>query len=171
LLEEYWYEKGKLKTASIVSYGLRPLLKLEDEKSKDSIFAIWNNVDKHKLRKKNSEEFDLLNEYINFAVEKIRDILIAFSNKVGKGKWVNDRNNSGAILTVTTVNGILNTLRLIIENEKINSVDGYKKQLNGIDSFDFKSYKSSQYRKMGEDIYRIFFLDTVSTIHSRTLNF
>jgi len=163
LLEEYWYEKGKLKTASIVSYGLRPLLKLEDEKSKDSIFAIWNNVDKHKLKKKNSEEFDLLNEYINFAVEKIRDILIAFSNKMGKDRWVNDRNNSDAILTVTTVNGILNTLRLIIENEKTNSVDGYKKQLNGIDNFNFKSYKSSQYRKMGEDIYTKFFLGSSSS--------
>ena len=30
LIEQYWYEKGKIKTASIVSFGLRPLIKIED---------------------------------------------------------------------------------------------------------------------------------------------
>ena len=30
LLEKYWYEKGKLKTASIVSFGLKPLIKIDE---------------------------------------------------------------------------------------------------------------------------------------------
>lgn len=156
LLEQYWYEKNKIKTASIVSYGLKPLLKLDNEKSKDSIYAIWDNSQKSDLKKKNSEEFDLLNDYIQFSVEKIRDILIAFSSKLGKDRWITG-NDVDALLSVTTINGILNTLRLIIENNQINTIEEYKKSLDGIEIFKFKSYKSSQYRKMGEDIYKQFF--------------
>ncbi|MBU4117618.1 MAG: DGQHR domain-containing protein, partial [Proteobacteria bacterium] len=123
LLEEYWYEKGKLKTSSIVSYGLKPLLKLDDEKSKDSIYVIWNNINKSKIKNRDNDEFSLLSDYVDFATEKIRDLLIAFKHNLGSEKWVIDRNNSNSILTVTTVNGILNTLRKLIENEKVNDSD------------------------------------------------
>lgn len=156
LLEEYWYEKGKLKTASIVSFGLKPLIKIDDEKSKDSIFSIWNNENKNKLKEKNTEEYELLNEYIDFATEKIRDIMIAFKDNLDSKKWKVDRNDSDAILTVTTINGIFNALRKIIENNQNTTftIDEYKELLRDIDDFNFKQFKSSQYRKMGEDLYQ-----------------
>lgn len=155
LIEQYWYEKGKLKTASIVSYGLRPLVKIEDVKAKDSIFAIWKNSEKGKLKIKDNEEFDLLTKYIDYAVLKIRDILIAFKAKLSPEQWKTySKSNVNGILSVTFINGILNTLRLIIENDRVKSVDEYSAQLDGIDKFNFKKYKSSQYRKMGEDIYK-----------------
>jgi DGQHR domain-containing protein len=158
LIEQYWYEKGKLKTASIVSYGLRPLVKIEDIKAKDSIFAIWKNAEKGKLKRKENDEFVLLTKYIDFAVEKIRDLLIAFKSKLSHEQWrTYSKSNINGILSVTFINGILNTLRLIIENDKVMTADKYSALLNGIDKFNFKRYKSSQYRKMGEDIYRKYF--------------
>ncbi len=158
-IEEYWYEKGKLKTVSIVSYGLKPLLKLDDIKSMDSLYSIWANPEKDKLKGKVKDEFKLLNEYIDFSAEKIRDLLIAFKFQLGKDKWLIDRNNKDAVLNVTTINGILNTLRLIVMNGKINDIESYKLSLTDIDKFDFKSYKSSQYRKMGQEIYNKYFKD------------
>ena len=111
------------------------------------------------LKGKVKDEFKLLNEYIDFSAEKIRDLLIAFKFQLGKDKWLIDRNNKDAVLNVTTINGILNTLRLIVMNGKINDIESYKLSLTDIDKFDFKSYKSSQYRKMGQEIYNKYFKD------------
>lgn len=158
LIEHYWYEKGKIKTASIVSYGLRPLIKIEDIKSKDSVFALWTNTDKNKLKVRDNEEFELLNEYINFSVEKIRDLLIAFKSILTSEQWKTySPSTADGLLTVTFINGVLNVLRLLIDNNKVSSVDIYKTKLTGVEKFPFKTYKSSQYRKMGEDIYNKYF--------------
>ncbi|MGS2739304.1 DGQHR domain-containing protein [Sinomicrobium sp. M5D2P17] len=158
LIEQYWYEKGKIKTASIVSFGLRPLIKIEDVKAKDSIYMIWNHSNKQKLKQKNNKEFELLDEYIDFSVEKIRDLLIALKMNFDSEQWQTySPSNSKGLLTVTFINGVLNVLRLLIENNKVLSVEDYKLKLKNINQFDFKKFKSSQYRKMGEAIYKKYF--------------
>jgi DGQHR domain-containing protein len=157
-IEKFWYEKGKIKTASIVSYGLRPLLKIDDTKSKDSIFIIWNNNEKQKLKVKDNEEFELLNSYVDFSVEKIRDILIAFKANLDSEKWETySPSNPKGLLTVTFINGVLNVLRLLITNKKVSTPENYRKKLTGVNDFDFKKFKSSQYRKMGETLYLKYF--------------
>lgn len=55
------------------------------------------------------------------------------------------------------INGILNVLRLLIESNNVLDTDGYKSKLAGINDFDFKQFESSQYRKMGEEKYIVFF--------------
>jgi len=158
LIEQYWYEKGKIKTASIVSFGLKPLIKIEDVKAKDSLYTIWKNADKQKLKVKDNKEFDLLDEYVDFSVEKIRDMFIALKAKLDTDQWETYRpSNPRGLLTVTFFNGILNLLRLLIENNKVASIEDYKLKLKDIEKFDFKKFKSSQYRKMGEEIYNKYF--------------
>lgn len=158
LIEQYWYEKNKLKTASIVSYGLKPLLKIEDVKSKDSIFSLWGNAEKNKLKVKDNEEHDLLKEYIDFSIEQIRSLLRAFKDILDNDKWNSQsKSNPNGILSVTFINGILNTLRLLIENNNTSDVVAYREKLNDLNSFPFKNYKSSQYRKMGQDLYDKYF--------------
>lgn len=158
LIEVYWYEKGKIKTASIVSYGLRPLIKIDDTRAKDSIFVIWKNSEKDKLKGKGEKDYQLLDDYVDFSVEKIRDLLIAFKSNLTLDQWKTfSPSNSKSVLTVTFVNGILNVLRLLIQNGKVTSAEKYKDKLKGLDIFNFKKYKSSQYRKMGEDIYTKYF--------------
>lgn len=158
LIEQYSFDRNKIKTSSIVSFGLKPLLKLEDVKSSDSLFSIWNNEEKQKIKVKDSTESELLNEYIGFSTEKIRDLIIAFKSNLNANKWKTYiRSKPEGILNVTFINGVLNVLRLLIENKKVNTVQEYTKFLKDIDSFDFKKYKSSQYRKMGEEIYKKYF--------------
>jgi DGQHR domain-containing protein len=154
MFEEYWYETSKLKTASIISFGLKPLVKFEGE---DTLFKIWEKPSKNTLKKK-TDSYKLLNEYKIFCTEEVRKIFIGLYSNIDKEKWKIDRNDPEAVLTVTTINGIINCLRLLVENGKNGDVEMYKRRLTKIKGFDFKSYKSSQYRKMGHDIYDLCFL-------------
>ena len=152
------YDKNKISTASIVSYGLRPLIKL-DENAVDSLFRIWSEPNKLKLKEKNCNDYKLRDSYIDFCVEKIRDLLLAFKQHLSdNNQWepYNTTNKQG-VLGVVLLNGIMNVLRLLIENNRVSSVEDYVNSLNGIESFRFKDYKSSQYRRMGEKIYNEFF--------------
>jgi hypothetical protein len=62
-------------------------------------------------------------------------------------------------LNVTFFNGFLNVLRFLIENNQVADHIEYLKKLEGkeLHKFPFKNYKSSQYRKMGQDIYDKYF--------------
>lgn len=152
------YDKNKISTASIVSYGLRPLIKL-DENALDSLFRIWNDSNKLKLKDKNCNDSKLRDSYIDFCVEKIRDILLAFKQHLSKNNLWEPYSaiNKQGVLGVVLLNGIMNVLRLLIENEQVSSVEEYKKSLNGVETFHFRDYKSSQYRKMGEKLYSDYF--------------
>ena len=157
LIEHYSFEKGKLKTASIVSFGLKPLIKL-DEKAPDSLFYNWSNNNKNKLKEKDTEEYQLLEEYTKYCTDKIRDLFIAVKSSMNKDQWnLYSHKNQNGVLNVTFFNGFLNVLRLLIKNNKLSEPSGYLKKLKGLNSFPFKKYKSSQYRIMGEAIYNKFF--------------
>ena len=45
----------------------------------------------------------------------------------------------------------------LIENNLVKGREFYASALNGIDSFDVRSYKSSQYRKLGIKLFEQFF--------------
>lgn len=159
LIEQYSFEKRKLKTSSIVDYGLKPLIKL-DEVAIDSLFYLWTNSDKLKIKAKDTEEYELLDEYVNFSTDKIRNLFISVKSNLNPDQWhMYSYSTPNGILNVTFFNGILNVLRLIIENNKVNNYAEYNKILKDkcFHKFNFKSYKSSQYRKMGQDIYEKYF--------------
>lgn len=157
LIEQYSFDKGKLKTSSIVSFGLKPLIKL-DEKAPDSLFYSWHDSEKLKLKNKDSEDYTVLDGYVKYCVETMRELFIAVKNRLNNDQWhLYSHKTQNGLLNVTFFNGLLNVLRLLIENNKLNTNQEYYKQLDGLESFPFRSYKSSQYRKMGEDIYKKFF--------------
>jgi hypothetical protein len=152
LFVQHFYEKGRLKTASIISYGLKPLVKFDGE---DSLYKIWTH--KHKSALRNNNDFALLNAYRTFCAEEIRNIFIGFKANVDDDKWATEKSSPTGILRVTAINGIINCLRILIENNKDGDAKYYQNKLAGISDFPFKEYKSSQYRKMGEEIYERFF--------------
>lgn len=157
-LERYSFEKGKVKTASIVSFGLRPLIKIGNED--DSLFSMWNNPSKEKmLTAKDDSNYDLKNDYVAFCSESIRELFIAVKAIIPTDEWrIYSPADKKGLLSITFINGFLNLLRLIIENKKtLYKSDEYSKLLITIGSFPFKSYKTSHYRKMGQDLYDQFF--------------
>ena len=157
MIELFSYEKGKIKTASIVSFGLKPLIKFDQSKS-DSFYSIWDNEDKIDLLEKNCQNYTLLDEYIKFCVKGINEILSAFKSCIKNQEWKPYcAKTSSGVLTVTFINGVLNLTRLLIENNLMHGLDFYREKLKTIDEFNIKQYKSSQYRRMGEDIYNKYF--------------
>lgn len=65
-----------------------------------------------------------------------------------------DPSDKKGLLSITFINGFLNLLRFIIEREgKLYTSQDYIRRLKGIKCFSFREYKTSHYRKMGEDLY------------------
>lgn len=157
MIELYSYEKGKIKTASIVSFGLKPLIKFDQNKN-DSFYSIWDNENKTYLLDKNCQNYTLLDDYMKFCVKGINEVMSAFKSCIKKQEWKPYcAKTSSGVLTVTFINGVLNLTRLLIENNLMHGLDFYREKLKTIDEFNIKQYKSSQYRRMGEDIYNKYF--------------
>lgn len=154
IISVHSYDKGKLKTASIVSYGLIPLVKYDDSPESDSLYKLWPNPDKKKLNK-DCEEYELKKQYVDFCAEKIRDLLISLKRIVPKESWsVYDPKKRQGSLSVTFINGFLNVLRCQIKDTgTLLSQEDYYQKLKGINLDKIKEYKSSQYNKMGRMIY------------------
>ncbi len=149
-LEEYFYDTRKIKTSSIVSYGLNHLVKFIGQ---DSLFSVWSNPDKSKLL--DGEDRELLELYIDYCTKKINDFLIGFRKNISDEMWTLDKKLS-RVLTTTTINGLINCLRKLIENNKLGDIDYYNKKLKNM-KINFSPikfpYKSSHWKALGEKIY------------------
>jgi len=146
--EVNFFDKGKIKTTSIVSYGMRPLLK---QVGTDSLFNLWGNSKKENIKYGTDEE--LLNEYIEFSAKEINLFLGAVRANLNNTWGLTDKKNPKNILNTTTINGLLICLRKLIENKKTGDFVFYQKKLQKIGSMKLLSYKSSQYGDLGEHIY------------------
>ena len=157
-LERYSFETGKVKSVSIVSFGLKPLIKIEN--SSDSLFAIWDNPAKDRLLDAEvNSDYQIRNDYIDFCVNAIRSVFIGVKANIPSEEWgLYSPKEKKGLLSITFINGFLNLLRFIIENERIlYSKEVYIEKLKGLESFEFRSYKTSHYRAMGGDLYERFF--------------
>ena len=154
MISVHSYDHGKLKTASIVSYGLIPLIKFDDSEGSDSLYRIWLNPNKKKLNK-DSEDYDLKKQYVEYCADKIRNILIAIKKIVPKGAWqVYDPKQKSGSLSVTFINGLLNVMRCQIKaTGKLMSSEEYYQKLKEMRLEELREYKSSQYNKMGKAIF------------------
>lgn len=146
--ERYFYDVGKIKTSSIVSFGLKPLVKTSGD---DSIFSVWPNSEKSKFIE--SPTSQLKREYVKYCFDEINKLFIAFKKYAPTDKWTADRSVQGRLLTTVVINGMLITLRKIIAHDKPRSVTNYDKWFKDVDKFDFGQYHSSQYNRLSEDFF------------------
>ncbi|TCM12135.1 DGQHR domain-containing protein [Novosphingobium sp. PhB165] len=146
-IQQYFYETEKLKTASIVSYGLKPLVKTSGT---DSIFSIWQHPDKEKV----SSQSDLtaLEDYVKFCVRTINIFLVSVKKNLDKERWTTDKKTPKRVLATTYINSFLITLRLLIDDSNDLTESIVTENLKGLNDFDFSIYHSSQYARMAEKI-------------------
>ncbi len=150
-VERYFYDKGKLKTSSIVNYGLAPLLKLNGD---DTIFKRFSHPHKGELM---SQSREVLEDYIQFSVSSINQFLSAVKSNVPKERWTTDAKVPDRLLSVTFINGFLITMRKLIENGKSLEFDDLHVALADFGSFNTKPFSSSQYNRMAESIAKKYF--------------
>ena len=151
-VERYFYDENLLKTTSIVSYGLAPLVKLAGE---DSLFSTLDKSDQEAISNDNDEY--ALAKYVDMAKSQINIILSAVRANVSSSRWTVDKKVHDRILTVTYVNSFLIVLRNLIRDKQKRDFVTLKDKLSGIDKFDFKKFHSSQYNRMANEIYKAHF--------------
>lgn len=156
VLEQHFFDKGKLKTTSIVSYGMRHLTKLS---GKDSFFYVWSNRKKNDLLK--GKDMALLNQYVKFCADEINIFLQAFKKNIPANMWTTDQKIS-RVLTATTITGLTQCMRVLIEKKKRGNFNYYDKgfkKLSGKISFTPGkfTYKSSHWKELGDKIYKTSF--------------
>lgn len=153
--ERYFFDKGKLKSTTIVSYGLKPLLKTLGT---DTLFAVWSHQDKQKFIDAPTDA--LVDEYILFCTKEINTFIGAVKSCIPGDRWTTDKKVKGRMLTATVINGLIVCLRLLADNKKLHSFDWYKGKFAKTDlsKFGFSDYKSSQYGSLGEALYKKYFI-------------
>jgi len=165
-LEEHQFDRGKLKSSSIVSYGLRHIVKCEGE---DTLFKLWKHSDKEafaaavKAASSGKKKFSkpakaTLDDYVQFCAVKINDILIGYKLGIlgiSKELWTLDRKTSRA-LNATAINGVIFCLRKLLQEKKTTDLEGYKTSFAKL-KVDFTpkkfKYKSSHWGALGEEIF------------------
>jgi DGQHR domain-containing protein len=143
----------RIKTSSIVSYGLRPLVKTDGE---DSLYFAWKDSRKALLNNKDAnadERKEVLAAYLSFCAKEINDFLLAAKLAIDPNKWRVSSARDPQLLSTTTINGFLVCIRLIIENKEKRGAPEYSQKLAGLRSVNFKAYKSSAWKSLGEKIY------------------
>lgn len=152
--ERFFFEKGKLKTTSVVSFALKPLV---NPTSKMSLYHIWNNNSKGDILSANNPE--VLSEYVKFCASEINQLFSAMKANLPSERWTADRRQAFKFLTTTNVNGLMSSLRRIAATGELKDFEEYRKRLAGVDKFHFDGYKSSQYNRMGLKIFDEFLKD------------
>lgn len=150
-VERYFYDKGKLKTSSIVSYGLVPLMKLS---GKDSFFSLFPKEKQSLLLDGDGAALD---EYIQFSTNLINIFLSSVRANIAAERWTTDIKQPRRLLTVTFVNAFLITIRMLIENKHAIEPASLKQALANFDKFQTKPFSSSQYNRMAEKIIERYF--------------
>jgi DGQHR domain-containing protein len=143
--QKFDWEKDKIRTTTIVSYGLKPLVRIDGS---ESLYNIWPHPDRDKI---DGDDL-LLESYVSFCVKEINAFMSAFKAVIPKSRWTADRKNSERILTTTIVNGAIACIRRLAATSKIGGFDFYRTQLAKMGEFDFAPYKSSHYNKLGADL-------------------
>ena len=144
----YFFEQDKIKTTSVVSYGLRPLVRIS---KKEGLFRIWPGPGKVKLLAESDSE--ARSRYIKYCATNINTFFGAVKAVVPQERWTAVKKVPGRMLTTTIVNGLIICLRLTAEAKKTGDFEYYRKKLTKLSQFNFGTYKSSQYTRMGHDLY------------------
>jgi DGQHR domain-containing protein len=149
-LERSFYDQGVLRTATIVSYGLRPLVRLEAE---DGLIHRWGTAEQ-RSGVQTGQDVPALTAYTEFAAKEINKFLAAVKTNLANDKWQLKSKDGSGLLTVTFVNGLLVLFRHYVRLHGLSTFDEYKDALKGVDSFAFANYKSSRYFALGTDLYK-----------------
>lgn len=150
LLERNFYDVGVLRTTTIVSYGLRSLVRLDGT---ESLIQHWPETEKRAAIEDHKDEVALA-EYAAFAAKEISKFLSAARAVVGSQRWALQSKDGPGLLTVTFVNGLLVLFRQYVKEAGLQSFDKYRADLTPLATFDFKAYKSSRYTAMGGFMFK-----------------
>jgi DGQHR domain-containing protein len=151
LLEVHFFDSGKIRTASIVSYGLRHIVAIKGDVS---LFGEWPGPGKAAVRREANKE--ALTAYINYCATQLNLFVAGFKAALPPALWTTNLKESRA-LTTTTINGLIFCMRLLIDNSKLGSDvahyrAGFQRMQIGFSPAQF-AFRSSHWRDLGAQLY------------------
>lgn len=84
--ERYSFEKDKIKTTSIVSYGVRNVIKFHGS---DSLYTVWTNHNKSKIGK----SYGVVDLYVSYCAGQINVLLSALKDNLPAERWTTSKNS------------------------------------------------------------------------------
>lgn len=150
-------ESEAVKTATVVLYGLVPLIRPGTD---DSLYKHWVDAQKENLLKgltDNNVDDSIIETYVDFCTTEINKFVGAIKDSASTGRWTASRKVQNRLLTTTIVNGMLHCLRKISSENKISDNASYKASFHDIDAFNFQGYSSSHYNQLGLKLAEKFF--------------
>lgn len=159
LQTNYFDPTNLIRTTSIVSYGLRPLLRLDGG---DSLFSAWSEPRKIMLQglqksQAGGSDEGLLADYVLYCTRAINDLLVAIKLNDDPDRWKLAESARERHLSPTILNGYFYCLRLLVRNGKVGTRSSYQSALNGVKLFDYSKYKSSHWNQLGSMFYEKYF--------------
>lgn len=148
----FYFETDVIKTTSVVSYGLRPLVRPSD---KGPIFRRWNDPDKDVMV--SSEDDKIRARYIAHCANQVGVFVAAAKSRLPSARWTTNRNVRDRLITPTIVNGLIGAMRQAVDAGIQIEFDSLRATFDGLTDFPLDKYRSSQYTVMATDIYTQFF--------------
>ena len=148
-----FFDTGGLRTTSVVSYGLRPLIR---PSAPGPLFARWTDTEKDTFI---SFEIDAARKrYIDYCASQIGLFFAAAKSRLPADRWTSSRAVPNRLLTPTLVNGLIGTMRQALDTGVDMTFENLHDRLSGLADFPFEHYKSSQYTVMSTALYKAFFV-------------
>ena len=150
-LHDHFYDEGLIKTASIISYGLKYLVDISGATPDQSFLSKWPSAKATKLAK--GTDSALREEYVQFCGENINRILSGFLANV-PDEFRKANNTEGRALSVTMLNGLLHCTRRLIQEDRLETdtpqyIAAFSKHGLNFRKGLFK-FKSSQWKSLGD---------------------
>ncbi|MBU3625523.1 DGQHR domain-containing protein [Polynucleobacter sp. JS-Safj-400b-B2] len=153
LQTNYFDRSKKIKTSSIVSYGLKYLVNVDGA---NSLFSIWEDGRKNELLKKDITTPNLvLSAYIDFCTEKINEFFVFIKKAYGleNGVWNIEDEDRSPLLNQPVISGLIHTMRVLIEKGRPINAKSYEQKFFKIEEFNFTKYQSSHWKELAVDFY------------------
>lgn len=147
-----YFEAGGLRTTSVVSYGLRPLVR---PSMPGPLFSRWEDVDKNGFVSLENDE--ARKRYIDYCANQIGLFFAAAKSRLPGARWTTSRAVENRLLTPTIVNGLIGAMRQALDAGVEMTFEGIRNQLDGLETFSFEKYRSSQYTVMSSAIFKKYF--------------
>lgn len=149
-----YFVTGALKTTSVVSYGLRPLVR---PAATGALFATWNDPAKDTMIA--TEDDAARKRYIEFCAKNIGIFIAAAKSQLPADRWTLDKKVPDRLITPTVINGLIGAMRQGLEAGLVIDFDGLRARFDGLGSFPFAKYRSSGYTVMASDLFKKFLKD------------
>tara|TARA_R110000772_G_scaffold72505_28_gene158262 strand:+ start:1167 stop:2903 length:1737 start_codon:yes stop_codon:yes gene_type:complete len=147
LIAQHFFDRGVLRTTSIVAYALRPLVRLDGD---ESMITLWSEPNKDNLI--DGSDAKLIDEYVDWCLSEINQFISAVKANLKADDWQISSKKEPGLLNVTMINSLIILFRKVINRDGVSGFSDYSTKLTKIGSFKFKDYHSSQYNRMAEQM-------------------